>query len=444
MQVRASRPRCRVGKLLGMLASLAALAWPAIGKAQNIQTYFPSGVSGYDQGLGVTVLSRLRPLYETPNVRVGSFIISPNLDESVFHNSNVNGTPGSGSWGNRTSASVSAGSDWSRDNLDASIGVSHNQWFSFPGESTTDWNFGLAGGYTIGNDSLQAAYSHQTSHQIGVSIGTVTSETPVLNQTDSAHLGYTVNLSRFAITPDLSVSAYRYGTATVLGVPLNEQFLDRNVVAAGVTTRYSMSDEGGLLAVLRGVTSNFVTPAPGQLSNNSKSILLLGGLDYQAKGVWRYRLLVGMEVREFQASQYPTHTGPIAEGSVIWTPTDLTTLTGTLSRVIEDPQSAGTNGYTFTQANLVLDHEYRRNIFLQVHGGVQYAQFLQTGGGTQTGFNTGGSVSWLLNRRIRLSLGYDFTLLTGSSGSINSLNQATVTSSQFRQQQVGLTVHLAL
>jgi hypothetical protein len=41
-------------------------------------------------------------------------------------------------------------------------------------------------------------------------------------------------------------------------------------------------------------------------------------------------------------------------------------------------------------------------------------------------------------------LGYDFTLLTGSSGSINSLNQATVTSSQFRQQQVGLTVHLAL
>lgn len=342
----AAARRCRMKTQFGMLASLALLAWPLTGRAQNIETYFPTGTFGYDQELGVTVLSRARPLYETPSVHVGSFIVSPNLDNSLSYNSNVNGTPGSGSWGNRTSASVSVGSDWSRDNLDASLGVSHNQWFSFPDESETDWNIGLAGGYTIGNGSLQAGYSHQTSHQIGVSIGTVTSETPVLDQTNSAHLGYPANFSRFAITPDLSVSAYKFGTATVLGVPLNEQFLDRDVVAAGVTTRYSMSDEGGLLGVLRGITSNFTTSVPGQPSNNSKSILLLGGLDYQAKGVWRYRLLLGVEVREFQSSQYPTHTGPIAEGSVIWTPTELTTLTGTISRAIEDPQSAGTNGYT--------------------------------------------------------------------------------------------------
>jgi hypothetical protein len=427
-----------------MLLALAILVWPATGSAQNIQTYFPSGVSGYDQGLGVTVLSRLRPLYETPSLRVGGFNVSSNLDDSLSYNSNVNGTPGSGSWGNRTSASVSVDSDWSRNNLDATLGVSHNQWFSFPDESETDWNVGLAGGYTIGDDSLQAAYSHQISHQIGVSIGTVTSETPVLDQTDSAHLGYVVNLSRFTITPDISISAYRYGTATVLGVPLNEQFLDRNVVAAGITTRYSMNDEGGLLAVMRGVTSNFTTPAPGQPSNNSKSIQFLGGLDYQAKGVWRYRLLVGVEVREFQSAQYPTHIGPIAEGSVIWTPTDLTTLTATLLREIEDPQSAGTNGYSLTQANLVLDHEFMRNVFLQAHGRVQYAQYLQTGGGTQTGLGIGGSVSWLLNRRVRLSLGYDFNQITGSSNGINALNQYTSQSSEFTQQQVALTVHFAL
>lgn len=415
-----------------------------MGKAQNILGYFPSGTFGYDQELGVTVLSRLHPLYETPGIRVGSFVISPKLDESLFYNSDVNGTPGSGSWGSLTSAAVSARSDWMRNSLIGSIGFSHNQLFSFPSESYTNWSAGLAGGYTIGDNQLQAAYSHQTSHQIGVNIGTVTSETPVLDQTDTAHLDYTFNLARFAITPDLSVSAYRFGTATVLGVPLHQEFLDRDVVAAGVTTRFSMSDEGGLLMVLRGVSSDFINPQPGQPSNNSTSLLILGGMDYQSKGTWRYRMLAGVEVRKFQAAQYRTHTGPIAEGSVIWTPTDLTTLTGTLSRQIVDPQSPGTNGFALSQASLVVDHEYMRNVFLQLRGKVQFAQYLQSGAGSQTGLSIGGGISWLLNRKIRLSLDYDFMELTDSGQTASSFNRGSGTNGRFTQSQLALTLHFAL
>jgi hypothetical protein len=436
--------RHRVTAILGALVGLAVLALPAKVQAQEIQSYFPSGVFGYDQELGVTVLSRARPLYETPGVRVGSFVVSPSLDEALFYNSNVNGTPGSASWGSRTSASVSAGSDWSRNSLNTSIGVSHNQLFELPGESYTDWNVGLAGGYTIGDSMLQAAYSHQTYHQIGVNIGSVTSETPIQNQTDSADLNYTFNIGRFAITPDLSASAYQFGNATVLGATLNQKFLDRNVVAGGVTTRYSLNDEGGVLAVLRGDTTDYISPQRGQPSDNSKSVLLLGGLDYQAKGVWRYRLLAGVEVREFQAPQYPTHTGPMVEGSVIWTPTELTTVTGTVSRRLEDPLTGGTNGFSLTQANFVVDHELRRNVFLQLRGDAQYAQFLQSGGGTQSGFGIGGGVTWLLNRRIRLSFEYDFTSVTGSSRSVNSLGQTTSTNNLTTQSQVALLLHFAL
>ena len=427
-----------------MLGKLVVVAWPAKSEAQNIQTYFPSGIAGYDKELGVTVLSRLRPLYDTPEVRIGGFVVSPDLDQALFYNSNVNGDPNSASWGSRTSASVLASSDWVRDSLGASIGFSHNQLFAFPDESYTDWNVGLAGGYTIGDGLLQAAYSHQTYHQIGVNIGTVTSETPVEDQIDTVHLGYTSNFSQFTITPDLSASAYRFGTATVSGIPQNQRFLDRNVIAGGVTGRYSMNDQGGLLVVLRGITSNFANQLPGQPSNDSKSMLLLGGIDYQAKGVWRYRLLVGVEVRTFQAAQFPTHTGPIVEGSVIWTPTELTTVTGTLSREIEDPQTAGTNGYTLTQARLVVDHEFLPNIFAQMRGGVQYAQYLQKGGGSQTGLDFGARVTWLLNRKLRLSLDYNFTGITGNGSSVNSFNQSPTTTSQFKQSLVALTLHFAL
>lgn len=438
---------CSRGKAAacGVLAGLAVAAWPVTGKAQNFQSYFPPGTTGYDQQLGVTVLTRLRPLYETPSINLGGFTLSPSLDQSLVYNSNVTGN-GSGAWASRTTGSLSANSNWTRDSLGASLGFTHNQYFTPAVPAYTDWNAGLAGGYTINDSLLQAAYSHQSYHQLGVAIGVIRSETPVLDQTDTAHLDYTFNLSRFAITPDISASSYRFGVATQGGVPLDQKFLNRDVLAGGVTGRYSMSDEGGLLVVLRAVTSDYTNPQPGQPSNNANSFLLLGGLDYQAKGVWRYRLLLGVEVREFQASQFPARTAPVMEASVIWTPTGLTTLTGKLSREIEDPESAGTNGYVFTQAGLVVDHELLRNVFLQGRGGIEYAQYLQNGGGTQTSFSIGGGVTWLLNRNVRLSLDYDFTKLTGSSSTptTNPLNQTTVSTGSFSQSIAALTVHVAL
>ena len=393
--------RFRITAGLGLVAGAVVSAWPATAAAQNIPLYFPSGVGGFDQGIGVTVLSRLRPLYETSGIHADGFVINPALDQSLFYNSNVTGTAGSGSWGERTSASVSATSDWERNRLGGTIGVSNNQFLALPNDAYTDWNVGIGGGYTINDSLLEAAYSHQLYHQVGVVIGATTSQTPVRDQTDTAHSDYTFNFGPYSITPDVSVSDYRYGTATVQGVQQNQNYLNRNVVAGGVTARYSRSDEGGLLLVLRGVNSTYTTPQFGQPSNNSNSAEVLAGLDYQGESVWRYRFLVGVEARSFQAAQYPTRVAPLVEASAIWTPTGLTTVTGTLSRDIEDPQSAGTNGYVLTQARLVVDHELMFNVFLQGRGGIQYAEYLQTGGGTQTSFNVGAGATWLISPRIR-------------------------------------------
>lgn len=427
---------------LALLYAAMPGATPA--DAQAILSYFPSGNAGYDQELGVTVLSRARPLYEPPGIRVGSFVVRPNLDQALLYNSNVNGIVGSGSWGTSTAGSVSANSDWARNSLAASVGFDHNQFFSFPHESYTDWNVGIAGGYTIDQSLLSAAYSHQAYYALGNTLGATRTQTPTLDQIDSAQVGYTFKLSTLSITPTASASAYRYGVSTVLGHQLNQRFLDRNVLAVGVDSRYSLSDEGALLVVMRGASSNFVNRQPGQPSDNSNSFQLLAGLDYQAQGPWRYSLLVGMEVRAFQASQFATRVAPIVEGSVTWTPTGLTTLTGTVSRAIEDPQSAGTNGFIATQAGLVVDHELLPNVFLEARGSGEIVEFLQNGGGQQTQLSAGAGASWLVSRNVRLALNYDYTSQTGGSAAATPLNPATLTTAPFRQSVIALTLHLAL
>ena len=225
---------CRACMIIACVGEFA-LCHPVI--AQNIPTYFPSGTAGYDQQLGVTVLSRLRPLYEEPGIPIDSFVVRSSLDEALRYDSNVDGTPHSGSWASTTSGSLSVGSDWLRNGISAELGFTHNQYFSFPGQSYTDWHAGLGGGYTIADSSINIAYLHQDSHTLGTTIGSISSQTPTLDQADSAQINYTVNLGSLSVTPDISVAAYRFGTSTVLGQPVSEAFLDRDVIAAGFVGR---------------------------------------------------------------------------------------------------------------------------------------------------------------------------------------------------------------
>jgi hypothetical protein len=89
-----------------------------------------------------------------------------------------------------------------------------------------------------------------------------------------------------------------------------------------------------------------------------------------------------------------------------------------------------------------VDHELRRNIFLQANGLIQHAQYLPSG--TQTQFSGGAGISWLLNRVIRLSLDYGFTTSSTVSGVSKSSALEVQSVNQYTQNLIALTVHFAL
>ena len=390
------------------------MTWPAPAWAQYISQFFPSGVPGYQDETGVTVASRLRAPYEPQGVHVGDFLVHAGLGESLGYRSNVAGFAGApGSWFAETAPSATIVSDWSRDQLGAAVTVDNTRYFSTPKQDTTDWTVAIGGGYTIGRENLTAGYSHLSLHELPNAIGSPLSQTPIPYTVDDARLSYAFDQGRFKFIPRVDVQLYQYGDATVLGVPISQSFDNRVVATAGVETHYALTDQHSLLFVARGTESRYTDTPAGQPTCNSQSILALGGIDYQADGPWRYRLLVGVERRGFDAAQYATHTAPIAEASVIWTPTGLTTVTGTLSRTIEDATQLGTAGYTLTQGSVVVDHEYLRNVLLQAKGSLQAADYLQ-GGTTQTSYSFGAGAQWLLNQHLRVALTYSFTQQTGS------------------------------
>lgn len=400
------------------------------------------------------MLSRLRPLYDQPGVRVGAYTVNARLDESVGYDSNITGiNRGPSSGFVRTSPSVSATSNWSRNRLGFSASMDNYSYFSAPAQNYTNYSVAIGGGYTIGRHDLNVGYSHFRQHQFGTNIGTVASTSPVAYDVDAIRTDYTIEAGRFSFVPNVDVRLYQFGNALILGQPANQQYRDRTVLSAGITTRYELSDQRGILVVLQGIDSHYIRPQAGQPSNNSKSVLLLAGLDYQATGLWRYRLLGGVEAREFQAAQFGTRVAPVAEASVIYTPTGLTTITGSVRREIEDPQSEGIAGYTYTTVGAVVDHELRRNILLQGRANFQAAQYLQ-GNGSTTSYTLGAGVNWLVNRRVRLSADYDATQQNGSNNAtfigIQQVNTPvgqrvnSLTTGNYNRNVILIGLHLAL
>ena len=210
--------------------SVAALAvTPPAARAQIANTslldqYFQPGVPGYGQDLGVTVLSRSRPEYDPLGVRVGDFIIRPEVDESVGYDSNVLGTsPSKGSFDVDSQASMRVNSDWGRNSLGAQVTVDDRRLTSESIEDRTDWTAMIGGTYEIGRDVLTIAASHFSLHQDPTGIdaqqftvpGQFTTN-PIPYTLDDVRASYATQFGRFGTT------SWRSSNAQSIGVVVSE------------------------------------------------------------------------------------------------------------------------------------------------------------------------------------------------------------------------------
>ena len=402
----------------GWAALALVLARPA--HAQRIAQFLSPAVPGFGTQAGVTVLSRSRPQYDALGVHVGDFLVNARMDEYLGYDTNVQGTNrGPGSSFIQTSPQVNAASNWSRNRLAVSLGLDNYSYFNVKNEAYTNINASIGGGLTIGRHDLNVGYSHLDQHELGTDIGSVGFGQPIAYKVDAVRSDYSIERGRFTFIPNVDVERFQFSNTVQNGVAIDEAFRNRVVAFGGVTTRYEVSQQRSVILILQGGTSQFSRIPSGIPSPTSVSEVVLAGVDYQATGPWRYRLLVGLERRQFQAASFSTHTAPIIQGDVFWTPTGRTTLTGSVRRQIEDPEAELASGYTFTSVGLTVDHELYRNILLQGRATFLAADYLSGGGGSAASYSGGGGVSWLINRRLRLSADYDFTRQVGTNGSVN-------------------------
>ncbi len=427
-----------VTTVLGLFAGAA--------QAQILDRFVSPDISGLTDEAGVTVISRRRPDYESTGIRAGNFVIRPQLTERVGYESNVLGAnSASGSALIQSSAGVDVTSTLSRVNVNAALSVDDFRYPDQDAVSHTNWAARIGASYDIGQDTVTAGYDHLNLNQTPQDLNTPQQLAQALSfRIDTVRVAYRANFARTFVTPAFAFSNYDYSSGTIGGTIYDQSYRNRVLFTPSVTAGYQLAERRNVIVIVRNAIANFSNRPLGLPKRDYNDFAILGGIDYDVTGLFRIRALGGYEIRTFSAGAYDTIQAPIAELSAIWNPTGLTTLTGTVSRRIQDAADETTAGYTETSGALTVDHELLRNVLLQANAGVFYNEY--KGGGNQTLYSVGTGASYLLNRNISVSASYDYTARTSGGGNNNVVfsNGFSRFGSSYDDHRVLLGVRLSL
>lgn len=412
----------------GILLAFAAV--PAL--AELVDAYFPPGIIGPDTRIGVTVTTRERPATDPLGVRVGAFTIRPQIGIATGYDSNALFTRGGkGSVLVQATGQLAVNSNWSRDPLGALVTFEDNRILAASRQSHTNWTASLAKGFDIGRDRVTITATHLSLHQTARDLNAPRLDAPGAYQVDNIRLVYAADRGPFHIEPQVQYTAYRYADVTNAGVPVPQAYRDRDVLDAQLTTKFGYALLRDIAVVLRGASISYLHAQPGQVKPDATTVSALAGIDHASSAVWRYRLLAGVQARQSASPQVRNRVAPVAEASVIWMPTGLTTFGLTLTRGLQDSAGEFAASYAYTEARLSVDHELTREVLLHGHVAMQRAEY-ERGGGTETLTSANASATWLMNRKLRMIGSYTYLTKQSATGGAISESVAMI------RLQVGL------
>lgn len=408
---------------LRVSAVLAPLLLARPVQAQLFNQFIPAEVYGTDEQPDVTVASRIHTGYDNGGIRAGNFIIRPQLTEAVGYETNVLGQPNpTGSTIVNTSGVVTARSDGSRGSVLAIVNVNNSEYLALPTQSYTSYSAQLGGTYVLGRDTASLTVAHDNEVQTSRDLDVPQFIAPLAVVVDRVRAGYRAVLNRLSLTPDIEVAHYTFDSGQAGGVIYDQSYRNRVVASPGITAAYEFATRRSVVLVLRDTVAAYSHGSVTNPKRDYSDAVVLGGVDYDLNGILRTRLLVGYERRTFTSSAYPTLQAPIAELTLIYNPTGLTTVTGTLARRIQDSADETTAGVTSLSGQLRVDHELRRNVILGGTGAItrlDYAAVGNSSASSQTLYTGGVAATYLINRYASASATYDLTIRSGGTNAVN-------------------------
>lgn len=357
------------------LGSVAVLAAPAV--AQNASGSLRSAqnatVDLFARDRSVPVRQRPRPEYEALGLPLGAFSAFPRLEIGLERNDNIyateTGEVSDEIW--RVRPEVNLVSNWPRHSASAYARASLNRYQSYDDENSNDWGLGASGRLDFARQSTLAFgtdFARAAEPRSSTSTPVAAAE-PIEYDTASAYVAGSSTGGRMRLSGRADWRSFDYKDGVdVLGAVIDQSQRDRDVVSALARVDFAVSPATALFAQVTGNDRDYDVPSSlTYAARDSSGYELLAGVNFELGAVARGEIAVGYISQSFDQAAFGDVDGFGARASFEWFPTQLTTVTLSGSRTVEDSAIAGSGGYLSTGGSIQIDHELLRNLILSAN-----------------------------------------------------------------------------
>jgi hypothetical protein len=381
----------------------AGIAW-----AQDDAALARTGLFVRDRN--VTVTERPKPEYRPLPIPVDGLLLTPTITGSMEYNDNIYAV-NTGQTSDEIfhiQPGLVITSNWDRNAISAFARASANEYVNHTTESTTDWSTGANGRLDIQHDwGLAAGTTYQELTEPRSSSGSPTDITaPIRYYLSDNFIESTKEFDRFRFTVRGGFQDYSYINAyTPQGAVVYQEDRDEGVISGAFKAEYAVIPDTSIFADLVLNQRDFYNRLSIEPTRNSGGYEATVGANFDLTHLLRGEIYIGYLEQEYRSPDYKGVGGLSLRGTLYYFPTQLTTVTLTGGRTVQDSDILGAGPYLSSNYTLQLDHELLRNLVLTgnfTYGNDVYQGYDRTD--DRYIFSAGGT--YLLTRTIGLNLKY--------------------------------------
>lgn len=336
--------------------------------AQALRSPQDAQIDLFVRNRAVAVRDRPQPAYDPLGIRPGGFTAFPRLQSGVVHDDNVFAAEDDRQSATtlRVAPEVVVRSHWSRHALETHARADIDRNLDVDSENTTDWSLGGAGRLDVvrGVDiTLAADYAHDHEARTVPGAGPL-ARRPIAFDLASASLAATRTRGRLRLRADAAVLRYDYRDGlSAAGAVIEQDDRDRTVARLTGRVDHALSPATALFFQVARDDRDYRKVA-GSPERSSSGHEALAGVDFELGALIRGEVAAGYIRQDFQDTAYGDLDGVGGRARLSWFPTQLTTLTATAARTMEDTGVIGSAGALRTDVSIRVDHELLRNLIL--------------------------------------------------------------------------------
>jgi len=322
--------------------------------------------SNFARDRNLPVAGRIPTGYVPLGVNTGAFTVFPLFGVNVSQNDNVYyaNTDQKSDTIVTIAPQINVVSNWSRHQLQATIGANYSDYLTYSSEDTLNTNLAVGGRVDVhGNSNIFGGFSLSQNHEPRFSPSSPNAAAkPVKYDANVGDLGFVLEGNRLRLTGRADYSKFNYfDVRSKSGGMIDQDTRDYTLNVGTLRADYAISPDTSVYLIYAGNKRTYAESTVGRDSHGYDAAV---GVSLDLTNLVSGELQYGYLQQTYKNAIYSKAKGPSYKALINYFPTRLTTISLKTARSVEETPVVGSSGYLSTNSSLSVDHELLRRLQL--------------------------------------------------------------------------------